>query len=87
MSTRNSFSLEIREQYSRAGHWRPEDLWSSFAVVAARNPHATAFVDGDRQVSFGDLARMAERFGAALQRQGLRAARSWRSMGDTASSP
>lgn len=62
---------EIREQYYRAGHWRSEDLWNSFAAIAAGNPHATAFVEGDRQIRFGDLRREAERFGAALQRHGL----------------
>ena len=63
----------LRAQYYQAGHWRSEDLWTSFATVVAGRPHATALIDGDRQVSFADLQREAERFSDALQEQGVTA--------------
>ncbi len=63
----------LRAQYYQAGHWRSEDLWTSFATVVAGHPHATALIDGERQVSFADLQREAERFSAALQEQGVTA--------------
>ena len=64
-------AAELREQYYRAGHWRAEDLWTSFVAVVARQRAAIAFVDGERQVSFDDLRRQAEQFSGALQRRGL----------------
>ena len=62
----------LREQYYRAGQWRSEDLWTSFVAVAARRPQATAFVDGERRITFAALGREAERFSCALREQGLK---------------
>jgi cyclohexanecarboxylate-CoA ligase len=61
----------LREQYYRAGHWRSDDLWTSFSAVVTRHPQATALVDGERTISFAELQREAERFSTALQDKGL----------------
>ena len=61
----------LREQYYREGYWRAEDLWTSFAAMAASRAAATALVDGDRRISFADLQRNAERFGQALRSSGV----------------
>lgn len=62
---------DIREQYYAAGYWRKEDFWTSVEKVAARNPQGTAFVEGERSITFGELATQARRFGAAALAQGL----------------
>ena len=61
----------LREQYYHRGYWRAEDLWTSFAVIAASRAAATALVDGDRHITFADLRRDAERFGQALRSSGV----------------
>ena len=63
----------LREQYYRDGYWRSEDLWASFATVAALRGEAIALVEGDRQITFANLHRDAERFGQALRGSGIRA--------------
>lgn len=57
----------LRDRYYREGYWRAEDLWTSFAAIAASRTEATALVEGDRQISFVDLQRDAQRFGQALR--------------------
>jgi cyclohexanecarboxylate-CoA ligase len=61
----------LREQYYAQGYWRAEDLWESFAAVLARAPGATAFIEGERRITFGELREQAELFGRALWAQGL----------------
>lgn len=61
----------LREQYYREGYWRAEDLWTSFAAIAASRAQAIALVDGDRRITFADLRRDAERFGQALRSSGV----------------
>ena len=70
-STGFALSQELRAQYYAAGCWRDEDFWTSFEKVAARNPQATAFIEGDRSITFGELAAQARRFGAAALGRGL----------------
>jgi acyl-CoA synthetase (AMP-forming)/AMP-acid ligase II len=62
----------LAKKYYAAGYWRPEDLWTSFCKVAARAPGATAFQEGQRQVSFAELLANSERFGAAALASGCR---------------
>jgi len=64
---------ELREQYYAAGHWRTEDFWTTFEKVAARDPRATAYVEGERSISFVELAAEARRFGSAALARGLQA--------------
>jgi acyl-CoA synthetase (AMP-forming)/AMP-acid ligase II len=61
----------LRAAYYDAGYWRDGDLWSSFEAVVTANPDATAFVDGDRSLTFGELCLEAERLGRALRASGL----------------
>ena len=61
----------LREQYYRDGHWRSEDLWTSFAAEAAACSEGTALVDGDRHITFANLRRDAERFSQALHSRGI----------------
>lgn len=72
--TDESFLLprSLREQYYRDGHWRTEDLWTSFAAVAATRKGAVALIDGERSIRFAELQREAERFGRALLAHGVR---------------
>lgn len=68
-----TLSEALREQYYAQGFWRREDLWESFAAVFARWPQATAFVEGERRITFGELKEEAERFARALRAHGLTA--------------
>ncbi len=61
----------LEEQYYAKGYWRSEDLWESFAAVFARNPGATAVVEGDRRITFSELQEQAELFARALRAHGL----------------
>jgi len=61
----------LRERYYAQGHWRREDLWESFDAVFRRQALATAFVDGGRGITFGELKGQAERFARALRAQGV----------------
>ncbi|MDY0067169.1 MAG: class I adenylate-forming enzyme family protein [Steroidobacteraceae bacterium] len=61
----------LRASYYAAGYWRSEDLWTSFEAIAAKHSHATAFIEGDRSITFGELATQAERFGRAARARGL----------------
>lgn len=61
----------MREKYYADGCWRTEDLWDSFRAVVARDPRATACVEGAREITFGELQQQAEAFGQALWRHGL----------------
>jgi len=62
---------ELARAYYREGHWRTEDLWTSVEAVAAGEPQAVAFVEGDRSIRFGELTELAKRFGAAARQHGL----------------
>lgn len=70
-SKRATLPSEIRDRYYAAGYWRREDFWTSFEAVATSNPRATAFVEGDRSITFGELLVQAGRFGAAARARGL----------------
>ncbi len=61
----------IRARYYAAGYWRDQDLWSSFEDVVAGNTGRTAFIDGDRQLTFDELHSQAARFGRALRASGI----------------
>jgi len=61
----------LRERYYRDGYWCSDDLWTSFAAIAALRAEATALVDGDRLITFAELRRDAERFGHALRSRGV----------------
>ena len=61
----------LTEQYYAEGHWRAEDLWDSFETVFAADPRRTAFIEGERHVSFGELRQQGELFGRALWAHGL----------------
>jgi acyl-CoA synthetase (AMP-forming)/AMP-acid ligase II len=63
--------LSLREQYYRDGHWRSEDLWTSFDAIASARAEAVALVDGGRRITFAELRREAERFGRALRTRGI----------------
>lgn len=62
----------LAKQYYAAGYWRPEDLWTSVHKVAARDPGAIAFQEGQHQVSFRELLAQSERFAAAALASGAK---------------
>lgn len=59
------------DRYYAEGHWRREDLWTSFDAIATLHASRVAFVEGGRQVTFGELRAFAVRFGTELQLRGL----------------
>jgi len=62
---------DLARAYYRQKHWRTEDLWTSAEAVAAREPQAVAFVEGERSIRFQELTELAKRFGAAARQRGL----------------
>jgi acyl-CoA synthetase (AMP-forming)/AMP-acid ligase II len=62
--------VSLAEQYYAAGYWRSEDLWTSVRKVAARNPGAIAFQEGQNQVSFAELLEKSEHFATAALASG-----------------
>jgi cyclohexanecarboxylate-CoA ligase len=62
---------DLREQYYARGHWKAEDLWTSFEATVARHKESVAFVEGERQITFVELLNAAVRFGTALRAHGL----------------
>ena len=71
-ATKFAVAEALAARYYAQGHWRAEDLWESFATVFAKVPGATAFVEGDERLTFGELRARAELFGRALWAHGLR---------------
>jgi len=61
----------LRDSYYAAGHWRHQDLWTSFEEIAASNPLATAFIEAGHCITFGELLAQARRFGMAARARGL----------------
>jgi acyl-CoA synthetase (AMP-forming)/AMP-acid ligase II len=68
----SALAATLAKQYYAAGYWRSEDLWTSFCKVAAADPGATAFQEGQHQVSFAELLAKSESFGAAVLASGCR---------------
>jgi len=64
--------VSLGEQYYAAGYWRPEDLWTSVRKVAARDPGAIAFQEGQHQISFAELLAQSERFATASLASGCK---------------
>ena len=76
MTAKTSFSLELTQpdlaaRYYERGYWHSDDLWISFATVAARNPPAVAFIEGERVIHFDELLDRASQFGRAALAAGL----------------
>ncbi|WP_395407435.1 class I adenylate-forming enzyme family protein [Pseudoduganella sp. UC29_106] len=60
-------SEELRKAgYYRDGYWRHETLWDTLARVAHARAGATAFIDGERTISYEELLRDAGRFAGAM---------------------
>lgn len=71
-SLKFALGAALRENYYACGYWRSEDLWESFTSVFAKHSRAVAFVEAERQITFGELERQAEIFARALWAAGLR---------------
>ena len=61
----------LRNHYYSAGYWCSDDLWTSFQNIVAAAPHAVAFIEGDRSITFEELMIQAESFGRAAAARGL----------------
>jgi cyclohexanecarboxylate-CoA ligase len=57
--------------YLAAGHWRGERVDDGLRAAAARAPLATAVVDRDRRVTYGELDAAADRAAALLAALGV----------------
>lgn len=65
-------AADLQGRYYQHGYWRQEDLWTSFETIARQRAFAIAFVEERQQITFEELQRAAERFGAALRARGIR---------------
>jgi non-ribosomal peptide synthetase component E (peptide arylation enzyme) len=63
----------LRTQYYEGGFWRSETLWSTLCAVAQSRGDATAFIEGERQISYRELLSDAGRLAGALRAQGMQA--------------
>ena len=63
--------LPLKERYYSQGYWREDSLWDTLSQVALARPDATAFIDGERQLTFGALLAEAGRFAGALSARGI----------------
>lgn len=70
-ATKFALAEALKDRYYAHGYWRADDLWDSFAVVLDAVPAATAFIEGDQRLTFGELRAQAELFGRALWACGL----------------
>ncbi|HEU0222755.1 MAG TPA: AMP-binding protein [Paracoccaceae bacterium] len=61
----------LAARYYAEGHWRSEDLWTSFAARAAAAPDRTALVAVGAALTFGALAARAEQLGRGLLARGI----------------
>jgi cyclohexanecarboxylate-CoA ligase len=62
---------EIAAEYYAQGHWRAEDLWTSFARRAEQCAAKDALICGEDRLSFEQLAESAARLGRGLQARGI----------------
>ena len=62
---------QIRESFYQQGYWREDDFWTSAERVADRVPDSTAFIEGDRSLTFGQISAQARRVGHALRARGI----------------
>jgi cyclohexanecarboxylate-CoA ligase len=60
------------EEYRRDGWWRSETLPQRFEATCRANAERTAIIDGDRALTFGDVATLAERLAGHFTRLGVR---------------
>lgn len=58
--------------YYSLGYWRQEDLWTTFARVAERQPDHVALMADDRPITYRELALASRRLGAGLRARGVR---------------
>ena len=70
-ATKFALGEALKDRYYARGQWRAADLWDSFVAVLAAVPTATAFIEGDQRLTFGELRAQAEYFGRALWAHGL----------------
>ncbi len=61
----------LMERYYRQGYWRKDTLWDTLSQVAQARPDAIAFIDGERQLTYGALLAEARRFAGALCTRGI----------------
>src|SRR5690242_15247080 len=60
------------EHYRREGWWRPETLVHRFNATCADNIDRPVIIDGDQQLSFGDVASRVWRLAGHFARLGVR---------------
>jgi acyl-CoA synthetase len=66
-----AFEERVIARHTAAGHWDPEPLAARIAVNATRRTDATAFVEGDDRLTWGDYDAQSTRLGAKLAACGL----------------
>jgi cyclohexanecarboxylate-CoA ligase len=67
-----STGLTLARDYAAAGHWTGERVDDGLRASAARAPSATAIVDRDRRITYGELDAAADRAAAMLAGMGVR---------------
>src|ERR1044071_679530 len=65
------FPPEFAERYRAKGYWQDRSLADTFADCFAQYRDLTAVVDGDRQVTYGDLDRGSTNLALNLLDEGL----------------
>ena len=61
----------LRRSWSRAGYYPDLDLYSLFAAHCVRQPEATAVIDADGTVTYGELDALARRLAAGVRSLGV----------------
>ncbi|MCF7553474.1 AMP-binding protein [Pseudonocardia sp. WMMC193] len=64
-------AASVAEHYRRIGAWRDVPVGHHLARAAALWPEALAVVDGDRRLTFADIARETEAVAAGLHARGV----------------
>src|ERR1700752_1286095 len=62
---------EAVARYRDRGHWRGATLGEAFDLSARTHRDRVAVVDGDRRVTYHDLARLVDRFAVHLAGRGI----------------
>lgn len=70
---RDATPLELRREWSAAGHYWDRDLFSVFADQARRHRDQPAVIDDSGSVTYGELLNAAERVATQLVEHGVQA--------------
>jgi len=66
-----SLYADAAARYHRAGHWGTASLGEGFTATCARQPEATALIDGDRALSFAEWEHFVHRTALGLLALGI----------------